>query len=81
MSNQTNQERLAEVAPGLMQAVERTLYHYPGVTPTMAAMFLLREFPEAPPLPTEEEKKQAIKIVKKILQSFKTSMRARRYSK
>jgi len=75
MSDQINQDHPAEIDPELrQQAVERTLYHYPGVTPTMVTMVLGKRFTEAPPLPTENEKEQATEIVKKFLKNFETSM-------
>lgn len=64
-----------EVTPELVQAVERTLYHSHDVTPIMVTMILGKEFVEAPPLPTEEEKKQATEIVEQLLSCHKTAWR------
>ena len=59
----------------IMQAVERVLYHHDDVTPTMVAMILGKEFIEAPPLPTEDEKNQATEIVvEELLRCHKNTM-------
>jgi len=64
-----------EVNVPLLQAIERTLYHYPDVTPAMVTMILNKDFAVAPPLPTEDEKARATELVKQLIQRYKTAFR------
>lgn len=61
----------ADITPELIRAVERTLYHHQDVTPVMVKMIIGKEFVQAPPLPSEEEKKQAADIVNNLLKLYK----------
>lgn len=75
MSSETEQKIPEKITPQLAQAVERALYHYPDVTPMMVFMILRKEFREAPPLPTEDEKKQATEIVEDLLRCYHAAFR------
>ena len=64
-----------EMTPKLKEAIIKTLYHHPKVTPMIMHLIMREEFKTPPPLPTDEERAQAEAIVEKIVANYYKAFR------
>ena len=64
----------SEIIAEVRQAVMRTLYHHPRVTPIIVEMLTGETFETPPPLPTDKERALAVEKVEKMVNRYYDSL-------
>ena len=64
-----------EMTPELREAIIKTLYHHPKVTPMIMHLIMRTEFKTPPPPPTNEERARAETVVEEIVAHYYKAFR------